>query len=78
MSAKKLEPSQLTNEELEKRWTGFIASGKAGIEASELRTRALGRYHEIILKEREARIATGPASFSNWKRAKTEIRQKSP
>jgi hypothetical protein len=38
------EPDELTNEELEKRWADFEASGGQGIEASELRTRALRRY----------------------------------
>ena len=34
----------LTNEELEKRWSEFEATGEKGIEASELRARAMQRY----------------------------------
>ena len=39
-----VEEPELTNEELEKRWTDFEASGAKGIEASELRERAQHRY----------------------------------
>jgi hypothetical protein len=39
-----IEEPELTNEELEKRWADFEASGDKGIEASELRTRARNRY----------------------------------
>lgn len=35
---------ELTNEELEKRWADFEASGKPGLEASQLRERANRRY----------------------------------
>jgi hypothetical protein len=34
----------LTNDELEKRWADFEANGKEGIEASELRLRAMRRH----------------------------------
>jgi hypothetical protein len=39
-----LEPSELTNEELEKRWADFEASGDKAIEASVLHERARQRY----------------------------------
>jgi hypothetical protein len=39
-----IEEPELTNEELEKRWADFEASGDKGIEASELRTRAQRHY----------------------------------
>jgi hypothetical protein len=39
-----VEEPELTNEELEKRWTDFEASGGKGIEASDLRARARRRY----------------------------------
>jgi hypothetical protein len=32
-------------------------------------------WHETVLQEREGRIATGQAPFSDWERAKAEIRQ---
>jgi cell division protein FtsB len=39
-----LEEPELTNEELEKRWADFEASGDKAIEASALRERARHRY----------------------------------
>jgi len=39
-----VEEPELTNEELERRWADFAASGNPGIEASELRERAQRRY----------------------------------
>ena len=39
-----LEEPELTNEELQKRWTDFEASGEKGSEASELHARARVRY----------------------------------
>jgi hypothetical protein len=39
-----LEEPELTNEELERRWTDFETSGNTGIEASDLRARAKQRY----------------------------------
>ncbi len=38
------EEPELTNEELERRWTEFEASGSPGIEASELSARAEQRF----------------------------------
>jgi len=61
---------------LERRWSEFVASEEAGIESSELRDRAVFRHHEIILKERQARIAAGETKFQNWEDAKAEIRLK--
>ncbi len=39
-----IEEPELTNEELEKRWADFEASGQKGIEASELHAQARRRY----------------------------------
>ena len=39
-----IEESELTNEELEKRWADFETSGSMGVEASELRERSRRRY----------------------------------
>jgi hypothetical protein len=39
-----IEEPELTNEELEKRWADFEASGGNGIEASELGARARRRH----------------------------------
>jgi len=39
-----IEEPELTNEELEKRWADFEASGNRGIEASELGARSRRRY----------------------------------
>jgi Putative addiction module component len=39
-----IEEPELTNEELEKRWADFEASGDKGIEASLVRERARHRY----------------------------------
>jgi len=39
-----IEESELTNEELEKRWADFETSGSKGVEASELRERSRRRY----------------------------------
>jgi len=39
-----VEESELTNEDLEKRWADFENSNAQGIEASELRARASRRY----------------------------------
>jgi hypothetical protein len=72
MGAKRRKPSLLTNEELEKRWSEFIASGETGIEASELRNRAVKRYHRIILKKRaQARLAVrSPFEIGNSPKSK--------
>ena len=39
-----IEEPELTNQELDRRWADFEASGEKGVEASELRMRALQRY----------------------------------
>jgi hypothetical protein len=39
-----IEEPELTNEDLEKRWAAFEASGDKGIEAAELSARANRRY----------------------------------
>lgn len=39
-----VEETELTNEELEKRWADFETSGDKGIEASELGARSRRRY----------------------------------
>jgi hypothetical protein len=44
MALDAVEEPELANEELEKRWADFEASGDRGIEASALRERAARRY----------------------------------
>ncbi len=39
-----LEEPELTNEELEKRWADFEASGFKGIDSADLRAQAMQRY----------------------------------
>lgn len=34
------------------------------------------RWHETILQKREKQIATGKARFSDWERAKADIRRR--
>ena len=34
------------------------------------------KWHEAALKERKARIATGQTSYTDWERAKKEIRRR--
>jgi len=33
-------------------------------------------WHEAVLQEREERIASGQAAFTDWEHAKSEIRQR--
>jgi hypothetical protein len=38
------ESTELTNEELDKRWADFEIDGKKGVDSAELRERALKRF----------------------------------